>query len=68
MKITVNGIENEFEETATLSEVVASLGVNRDSSGVAAAVNGQVVPRREWPDAHLSPGDRVEVLRAVAGG
>lgn len=36
--------------------------------GVAIAVNGQVVPRREWGDIRLAEGDQVRVVRPVAGG
>jgi sulfur carrier protein len=36
--------------------------------GVAAAVNGEVVPRRAWPDTPLADGAVVEVVTAVQGG
>ena len=36
--------------------------------GVAAAVNGEVVPRRAWPDTPLADRDVVEVVTAVQGG
>ena len=42
--------------------------VTRQASGVAAAVNGEVVPRRSWAGAALRDGDRVEVVTAVQGG
>ncbi|WP_245889012.1 sulfur carrier protein ThiS [Glycomyces artemisiae] len=35
--------------------------------GIAAAVNGEVVPRSEW-DRALADGDAVEVLTATQGG
>jgi sulfur carrier protein len=38
------------------------------SGGVAAAVNGDVVPRRLWAATVLAEGDRVEVVTAVQGG
>src|SRR3989304_4825065 len=34
----------------------------------AVAVNGEVVPRSEWPRARVSDGDAVEIVRAVGGG
>jgi sulfur carrier protein len=36
--------------------------------GVAVAVNGEVVPRTDWPATVLRGGDRVEVLSAAQGG
>jgi sulfur carrier protein len=40
----------------------------RQFSGVAAAVNGEVVPRSSWAGTVLRDGDRVEVVTAVQGG
>jgi sulfur carrier protein len=45
---------------------VARLGSG--STGVAVAVNDDVVPRASWSTTALRPGDRVEVLTAVQGG
>ena len=38
------------------------------ASGVAAAVNGDVVPRGSWAATLLRDGDQVEVVTAVQGG
>jgi sulfur carrier protein len=38
------------------------------ATGVAAAVNGEIVPRRSWPATLVSDGDQVEVVTAVQGG
>ena len=38
------------------------------STGVAVAVDEQVVPRTDWATHVVRPGDVVEVVRAVAGG
>jgi sulfur carrier protein len=37
-------------------------------SGIAIAVNGEVVPRRQWETYPLQANDVVEVVHAVAGG
>jgi sulfur carrier protein len=49
-----------------VDQVVAT--VTGQPSGVAAAVNGEVVPRRAWPGTPLQDGDQVEVVTAVQGG
>lgn len=36
--------------------------------GVAVALNGEVVPKSRWGATRLSPGDRVEIVTAAAGG
>jgi sulfur carrier protein len=64
--ITVNGEPREVAAGTTLAAVVATL--TAAGSGVAVAVNGQVVPRGAWPSTRLGDGDRVEVLTAVQGG
>jgi sulfur carrier protein len=66
MKVTVNGEPREAPAGATVAQVVAT--VTGQPSGVAAAVNGEVVPRRAWPGVPLQDGDQVEVVTAVQGG
>lgn len=66
MKITVNGAERETDEGASVARVVAA--VTDRPSGVAVAVNDQVVPRGEWASTIVREADRVEVLTAVQGG
>lgn len=67
MTVVVNGAQVELDDRATVADAIATTGaVSR--RGIAAAVNGEVVPRSSWPDTNLNPGDKVEVLTAVAGG
>jgi sulfur carrier protein len=51
-----------------VADLVAELAGSASARGVAAAVNGAVVPRGRWPSLLLGDGDRVEVLTAVQGG
>ena len=64
--ITVNGEPREVTAGTTLAALVTALTAAR--SGVAVAVNDEVVPRGDWPSRRLGDGDRVEVLTAVQGG
>ncbi|KAK1178546.1 sulfur carrier protein ThiS [Streptomyces sp. NBS 14/10] len=66
MTVSVNGEPRRLPGGTTLDLLVAELTPAR--SGVAAAVNEQVVPRGQWPATPLDDGDRVEVLTAVQGG
>jgi sulfur carrier protein len=52
---------------ATLTSVIAGLGLS-DRKGIAAAVNGEVVPRAAWATRMLEEQDRVIVIRATQGG
>jgi sulfur carrier protein len=51
----------------TLGSLLAQLGL-AGRRGVAAAVNGEVVPRDAWESRPLAERDRVLVIRATQGG
>ncbi len=65
--IEVNGALRALD-TDTVAGLVASLGIAANARGVAVALNGAVVPRAQWVAAPLTPGDRVEIIRAMQGG
>jgi sulfur carrier protein len=64
--VTVNGDKREFPPGATLADLI--IRVTASARGIAAAVDGEVVPRRAWPDTPLADGSVVEIVTAVQGG
>ncbi len=64
--VRLNGEPRELPDGATVAQAVAELTAL--ATGVAAAVNGDVVPRGSWAGTLLRPGDQVEVVTAVQGG
>jgi sulfur carrier protein len=66
VRVTVNGEPREVPAGMTVEPLIAT--VTEFATGVAAAVNGEVVPRRSWAGTLLRDGDRVEVVTAVQGG
>jgi sulfur carrier protein len=66
--VILNGQPRRLPQGATLELAVREAGAPEDGRGVAVAVDGEVVPRREWADTTLAEGQRVEVLSAVQGG
>jgi sulfur carrier protein len=66
IQVKLNGEPRELLDGAALAEAV--LQVTDLASGVAAAVNGDVVPRGSWAATPLRDGDQVEVVTAVQGG
>jgi sulfur carrier protein len=66
MLIVINGQTHQAASTLSLAQAVALLTTAQ--SGVAAAVNGEVVRRSAWDCTNLADGDQVEVLTAVQGG
>jgi sulfur carrier protein len=53
---------------ATIAELLAEQAVEMGQRGIAVALNGSVVPRSAWGETALSPGDSVEIVRAMQGG
>lgn len=66
MEVVINGKPHQAATALSLADAVALLTDAR--TGVAAAVNGDVVRRAAWEATSLSDGDEVEVLTAVQGG
>jgi sulfur carrier protein len=66
VQVKLNGEPHELPDDAALAEAITR--VTDLASGVAAAVNGDVVPRSSWAATPLRDGDQVEVVTAVQGG
>jgi len=64
--VTVNGDKRELPPGTTLAELIGQL--TESARGIAAAVDGVVVPRRAWPHTKLADGSVVEIVTAVQGG
>ena len=66
-RLRINGVEEELT-AATIAELLVERGIDPNARFLAVAVNGNVVRRTEWPEAPLSPGDNVEIVRPFQGG
>lgn len=66
MKVVANGDEVELTEGAGLLDLLDAMGLG--AKWVVAEVNGEPVDRSAMAGVRLSDGDRVELVRAVAGG
>jgi sulfur carrier protein len=64
--VFANGAPLELGEDATVATLIEALGLT--GRVVAVERNGEPVDRRSVGSTKLSPGDRCEVVRAVAGG
>ena len=64
--VTVNGKPRELEGPLSVTGFLKALDIN--ARQVAVALNGEVVPRSDWPRVTVNEGDSVEVVRAVGGG
>ena len=66
VQVKLNGEPRDLPEGSTITHAVAEL--TAAPSGVAVAVNGDVVPRGSWAVTVLRDGDQLEVVTAVQGG
>jgi sulfur carrier protein len=64
--VTINGESREVASGTTVEQLIRQ--VTDQVTGIAAALNGEVVPRRAWPGTPLADRDQVEVVTAVQGG
>ena len=66
MKILINGETRQFEESKTITALVADLGL--EPKMVLIEHNGTALHRSEWTTCLLSEGDLIEILQVAAGG
>jgi sulfur carrier protein len=65
IEILLNGESKSVAREATLTSLLEELGLK---AGVLVEHNDRALLPREWPEVKLAPGDRVEIIRIVAGG
>lgn len=66
--ILLNGQSKTIEAPLPLAQLVREMTGSETRTGIAAAVNEEVVPRADWETVVLEHGDRVEILGIVGGG
>ncbi|MGH1572546.1 sulfur carrier protein ThiS [Methylobacterium sp. P31] len=70
MRLFINGEPRE-REAATVEALfrieAEEIGIE-GPQGVAIALNGRVLRRRDWKETPIAEGDRVEIVRAMQGG
>ena len=66
MNLVVNGQLRSYADGTTVALVVSDLTTMQ--TGIAVAVNGEVLSRGRWASTALRDDDLVEVLTAVQGG
>jgi sulfur carrier protein len=66
MRVTANGDPLDLPDGATVADLLAALGLAE--RWVVVERNGEPVRRNEVGTTMLGEGDRLELVRAVAGG
>ena len=66
IQLQINGEPHVVPVGQPLPELIASLSLPPHTTLV--EHNGRALLRAEWPELSLADGDRLEILRIVAGG
>lgn len=66
MNLHINGEPREIANTSTVAELVDALGL--PAPAMLVEHNGLALRRDEWEERTLTDGDRIEIIRIVAGG
>jgi sulfur carrier protein len=62
----LNGAPHRVAPGTTLADLIEALSLSNQA--LALAVNRNVVPRQQWRERGVQPGDLVEVVRPIGGG
>lgn len=66
VQIVVNGETREVPEGLGVIALLTHLGLPADR--VAIERNLEILPRSQWIETHVQPGDRYEIVHLVGGG
>jgi thiamine biosynthesis protein ThiS len=64
--ISVNGESKNAKAGASVADLLRDLGL--DGGRVAIERNLEILPRPQWSDTRVEPGDRYEIVQFVGGG
>ena len=68
MKIRVNGEKTEVRSDLSVYDLLVVLKLDPKQSGIAVAVDKEVIPKTAWWGTELRENSDVEIIRAVQGG
>jgi sulfur carrier protein len=66
VRASINGEEHDLPDGLTVAQLLARMRV--PERGIAVAKNDRVVRRAMFEQERVNEGDRVEIIKAVAGG
>jgi sulfur carrier protein len=66
MKLRINGDDRDIADFENIADLIGALGLPDRATLV--EHNGLALRRDEWRERTLAEGDRLEIIRIVAGG
>jgi sulfur carrier protein len=67
MIIFINDVPLELDNLCNISTILNKKGIN-DYTGIAIAVNEQVISRRKWDEFIVQENDKILIIKATQGG
>jgi thiamine biosynthesis protein ThiS len=64
--VVVNGEQRNAKPGDTVGDLLQQLGL--ENGRVAIERNLQILPRAQWAETKVAPGDRYEIVQFVGGG
>lgn len=68
MELTINHQKKVFKELPVSLEALVQLEAPGPTSGIAVALNNQVIPKEQWALHQLQENDAVLIITATQGG
>ena len=68
MKININGEEKSVVQDINVYDLLIMMELDPKQSGIAVAIDREVIPKSQWKSFVLEEGSDVEIIRAVQGG
>ena len=66
MTIYINSKQQEIPEQITIQEALSLLNIT--ASGIALAINNDIISKHSWEQHHLKHQDKLTIIRATQGG
>lgn len=66
LTLSLNGEAVHLDESVNLTVLLEQQGF--ESQKIAAAINGEFVPRSQYANTAVRDGDQVDIIQAVGGG
>ncbi|MXV78129.1 sulfur carrier protein ThiS [Candidatus Poribacteria bacterium] len=68
MQIRLNGEVKNVEAQINIRELLIELELDPEQSGIAVAINREVISKTLWTETEICENSEVEIIRAVQGG
>jgi sulfur carrier protein len=66
MQIKINGDSKDLNDDCSVHQLIQQLDLA--DKRIAVELNGEIVPRSQFPETTLNADDRIEIVQAIGGG